>query len=83
MTHLEPAIQHVRAHQDYCIARTEDFVAIPSISPRRTQPDIQRAAEYVEKILKSMGMDNVAIMPTAGHPLCIANILKRPASQPF
>ncbi|MBI5714536.1 MAG: dipeptidase [Chloroflexi bacterium] len=79
MTHLEPAIQHVRAHQDYVLQELKDFVAIPSISTlAEHKPDIQRAAEYVAKILKSMGMDNVAIMPTAGHPVVFGEHLKAP-----
>ncbi|MEK7441406.1 MAG: dipeptidase [Chloroflexota bacterium] len=79
MTHLEPAIQHVRAHQDYVLQELKDFVAIPSVSTlAEHKPDIQRAAEYVEKILKSMGMDNVAIMPTAGHPVVYSEYLKAP-----
>jgi len=79
MTHLEPAIQHVRAHQDYVLQELKDFVAIPSISTlAENKPDIQRAADYVEKILRSMGMDNVAIMPTAGHPVVYGEYLKAP-----
>ncbi len=79
MTHLEPAIQHVRAHQDYVLQELKDFVAIPSISTlAEHKPDIQRAAEYVAKILKSMGMDNVAIMPTTGHPVVYGEYLKAP-----
>jgi acetylornithine deacetylase/succinyl-diaminopimelate desuccinylase-like protein len=55
----------------------KDFVAIPSISTlAEHKSDIQRAAEYVAKILKSMGMDNVAIMPTAGHPVVYGEHLK-------
>lgn len=80
MTHLEPAIQHVRVHQDYVLQELKDFVAIPSISTlAEHKPDIQRAAEYVAKILKSMGMDNVAIMPTAGHPVVYGEYLKAPS----
>ena len=79
MTHLEPAIQHVRAHQDYILKELKDFVAIPSVSTlAEHKPDIQRAAEYVEKILKSMGMESVAIMPTAGHPVVYGEYLKAP-----
>jgi acetylornithine deacetylase/succinyl-diaminopimelate desuccinylase-like protein len=79
MTHLEPAIQHIKAHQDYVLQELKDFVAIPSISTlAEHKPDIQRAAEYVEKILKSMGMESVAIMPTAGHPVVFGEYLKAP-----
>lgn len=79
MTNIESAIHHVRSHQDTVLQELKDFVAIPSISTlAENKPDIQRAAEYVAKILKSMGMDNVAIMPTAGHPVVYGEYLKAP-----
>ena len=70
MTDLHAAIHHVRAHRNYVLKELTDFAAIPSISTLpQHKPDMQRAAEYVAKILKSMGMSSVAIMPTAGHPV--------------
>ncbi len=77
MTDIQPAIEHVRAHKDYVLQELKDFVAIPSISTlSENKPDMQRAAEYVAKIMRSMGMDNVAIMPTAGHPVVFGEWLK-------
>lgn len=77
MTNVTAAIEHVRAHHDYILKELKDLVAIPSISTlAENKPDIQRAAEYVEKVLKAMGMDNVKIMPTAGHPVVYGEYLK-------
>jgi len=53
------------------------FAAIPSIS---TDPehenDISQAAEWVAAKLKSLGMDNVTIYPTGGHPLVFGESLQ-------
>ena len=79
MTNLHDAIHHVRAHQDYVLKELTDLAAIPSISTlAEHKPDIQRAAEYVAKILKSMGMSKVAIMPTVGHPVVYGEWLNAP-----
>ena len=70
MTNIQSAIAHVRAHHDYILQELKDFAAIPSVSTLpEHKPDMQRAAEYVAKILYTMGMNNVSIMPTAGHPV--------------
>ncbi|MEK7325095.1 MAG: dipeptidase, partial [Chloroflexota bacterium] len=79
MTNVESAIAHVRAHKDYILQELKDFVAIPSVSTLpEHKPDMLRAAEYVAKILKSMGMNKVAIMPTAGHPVVYGEWLGAP-----
>lgn len=79
MTNVESAIAHVRAHQNYVLQELKDFVAIPSVSTLpEHKPDMLRAAEYVAKILKSMGMNKVAIMPTSGHPVVYGEWLGAP-----
>lgn len=88
MTDIHSAIHHVRAHKDYILQELKDLAAIPSISTLpQHKPDIQRAADYIAKVLKSMGMSKVAIMPTgggtptAGHPVVYGEWLKAPVSE--
>ncbi len=70
MTNIQSAIDHVRAHHDYILSELKDLAAIPSISTLpENVPDIRRAAEYVAKVMRSMGLDSVAILPTQGHPV--------------
>lgn len=80
MTNIQAAIDHIRAHRDDVLKELLGFAAIPSISTlAENKPDIVRAAEYVANILRGMGMNNVAIMPTAGHPVVYGEWLNAPA----
>src|SRR5688572_6780792 len=52
------------------------FLRIPSISTLpENKPDVERAAQFVAKSLTDVGMENVEIIPTAGHPLVYADWL--------
>jgi acetylornithine deacetylase/succinyl-diaminopimelate desuccinylase-like protein len=63
---LDYAIQH---KADFLTA-LQEFVSISSISTDpEHKPDMQRAAEWVAARLKALGIEKVAIMPTAGHPV--------------
>jgi acetylornithine deacetylase/succinyl-diaminopimelate desuccinylase-like protein len=57
----------------------KELIRIPSIStaPEHSS-DVQRAAEYVANALRSAGMENVEIIPTAKHPLIYADWLHAP-----
>jgi acetylornithine deacetylase/succinyl-diaminopimelate desuccinylase-like protein len=55
------------------------FLRIPSIStlPER-KADVTRAAEFVAAALKTAGVENVEIIPTANHPLVYGDWLHAP-----
>jgi acetylornithine deacetylase/succinyl-diaminopimelate desuccinylase-like protein len=70
------AIELARSQSERNLAELKEFVTIPSISTlSEHQADMQRAAEWVAHQLRSMGMDNVEILPTAGHPVVYADWL--------
>ena len=70
MADVQKALDFVRANHERYLAELKDFVSIPSISTLdEHKPDLQRGAEWVAAQLRSLGMDNVQIMPTAGHPV--------------
>lgn len=52
------------------LSELKEFVRIPSIStlPEHA-PDIARASNFVADSLRRAGIENVEIIPTAGHPL--------------
>ncbi len=52
------------------------FLRIPSIStlPEHV-PDVQRAAQFVADSMKTAGLENIEIIPTAKHPLVYADWL--------
>ncbi|MBI4639926.1 MAG: dipeptidase [Candidatus Tectomicrobia bacterium] len=69
---VEPtkAIAFARSNHDRYLLEFKEFLAIPSISTlSEHKPDIQRAAEWVSAQMRNMGLQNVEIMPTAGHPV--------------
>ncbi len=59
-----------------------EFLRIPSVSTLpEHKGDVQRAAEWVADYLRRAGLDHVAVIPTAGHPLVYADWLHA-ADQP-
>ncbi|HET8548497.1 MAG TPA: dipeptidase, partial [Bryobacteraceae bacterium] len=55
------------------------LIRIPSVSTLpENKPDIRRAADFVAESLRRAGLENVEIIPTAGHPLVYADWLHAP-----
>lgn len=56
-----------------------EFLRIPSVSSStENRPDMQRAAEWLAQSLAQAGIENVKIMPTAGHPVVYGDWLHAP-----
>jgi acetylornithine deacetylase/succinyl-diaminopimelate desuccinylase-like protein len=56
-----------------------DFIRIPSISTLpEHRGDVERAARFVHDSLQRAGVENIEIIPTAGHPLVYADWLHAP-----
>lgn len=63
-------LTHCRTHREHYLQALFDFLRIPSISTLpEAAPDMQRAAEWLAEAMARIGLDQVAVMPTAGHPL--------------
>ncbi len=77
------AIEYARQNRERFLKELMEWVAIPSIStsPEHKQ-DIQRAAEWVAGQLQAMGMENVQVMPTGGHPVVYGEWLGAGKSAP-
>lgn len=70
MATTDPAIDYARKNRERAVADLRDLIRIPSISMTpEHKPDIQLGAEWVAERLKSLGVEDVRIMPTAGHPI--------------
>src|ERR671936_2379888 len=73
------AISYARENQQRFLSELKDFLRIPSISTLpEHKSDVQRAAEFVAGSLRSAGLENIQIIPTAGHPLVYADWLHAP-----
>ncbi len=80
---LNEALEYARQNQGRFLEELKEVLRIPSIS---TDPehaaDMQRAAEWVASQLRSIGMTNVQIMPTGGHPVVYGEWMKAPKTAP-
>ena len=73
------ADSYVRLHQQRFLDELKSFLRIPSISTLpEHKADVERAAQFTSRSLESCGMENVEIIPTAGHPLVYADWLHAP-----
>ena len=73
----EPTPERWGAEQQDAILDTlRDFVAIPSVS---TDPayaaDMRRGADFLAAHMRACGLENVAVRPTEGHPVVMADWL--------
>jgi acetylornithine deacetylase/succinyl-diaminopimelate desuccinylase-like protein len=80
---MNSALSYAGQNRERFLAELRDVLTIPSIS---TDPDheadMQHAAKWMSSQLLSMGMNNVQIMPTAGHPVVYGEWLGAGESAP-
>jgi acetylornithine deacetylase/succinyl-diaminopimelate desuccinylase-like protein len=71
-----PAVDYARQNESRFLNELKDLLRIPSVSTlEQHRGDVQKAAHYVADDLRRMGMENVEIIPTKGHPLVYADWL--------
>ena len=74
---MNAALTYARQNGERFLAELREVLSIPSIS---TDPDhkadLVRAAEWMAAQLRSLGMENVQIMPTGGHPVVFGEWLR-------
>src|SRR5512139_1657479 len=70
---------YLNKNKERFIKELLDFLRIPSISalPEHA-PEVQRAAQWVEKRMKDAGVESVRILPTGGHPVVYGEWLHAP-----
>src|SRR5947209_10458383 len=70
------AVDFARSNQQRFLSELKDLLRIPSVSTlEEHKPDIQKAADFVANELRRIGMENVEVIPTKGHPLIYADWL--------
>jgi acetylornithine deacetylase/succinyl-diaminopimelate desuccinylase-like protein len=78
---MKEVLAYFAQHHDSFIEQLKDFLRIPSISTsEESKPDIERAAQFVEDQLLSIGMNNVCKYPTKGHPIVYGEWLGAPGA---
>jgi acetylornithine deacetylase/succinyl-diaminopimelate desuccinylase-like protein len=77
------ALKYLEENHDHFQNELIELVRIPSISHDAAyQADMDKAANWLANKLKSMGVNNVEIMPTAGHPVVYGEWLNGGSSAP-
>ncbi|MBI2757067.1 MAG: dipeptidase [Chloroflexi bacterium] len=81
---LQKALEFASQNNERFLAELKEVLAIPSIS---TDPehkaDMQKAAEWMAAQLRTIGMNNVQIMPTGGHPVVYGDWMGAGKSAPI
>src|SRR5437879_11592865 len=73
------AVSYARNNQQRFLGELKNLLRIPSISTLdEHKGDVQKAAEFVANELRRIGMNNVELIPTKGHPLLYADWLNAP-----
>lgn len=70
------ALQYLHDHRQDFFTSLKEFVAFPSVSAEPGHyPDVHHAAEWVAGKLLDLGMHNVALFATSGHPIVFGEYL--------
>lgn len=73
------AVDYAQQNQERFLGELKDLLRIPSVSTApEHKDDVRRAAEFVAAELRRIGMENVEVIPTQGHPLIYADWLHAP-----
>ena len=71
-----PAVSYARDNQQRFLNELKDLLRIPSISTlNEHKSDVHKAGEFVANELRRIGMENVELIQTKGHPLLYADWL--------
>src|ERR1700726_4180458 len=73
------AVEFARNNQQRFLNELKDLLRIPSVSTlEEHKADVQKAADFVANDLRRIGMENVEVIPTKGHPLLYADWIHAP-----
>jgi acetylornithine deacetylase/succinyl-diaminopimelate desuccinylase-like protein len=76
---MEQTLRFLDEHKDQYLNELKTLLAIPSVSTSdANSKDIRRCAEWIASHMKAIGLENIQIFPTAGHPIVYADWLHAP-----
>ncbi|HMS65843.1 MAG TPA: dipeptidase [Ignavibacteria bacterium] len=80
---MENIVKYINDNKNNFVEELKDFLKIPSISTNsENKADVRNCAEYVKKQLELIGMENVKINETPGHPIVYGEWLKAGKDKP-
>ncbi len=80
MTALKALPAYIQAHQERFLRELLNFLRIPSVSTdAQCREDVREAAAWLAAHMKDIGVENVGIYPTQGHPIVVGHKMVDPA----
>jgi acetylornithine deacetylase/succinyl-diaminopimelate desuccinylase-like protein len=82
MSNLQKALDYAHQNRERFLSELIEILKIPSISTDADyNNEVLRAAEWMANHLKSLGIENVEVMPTdGGHPVVYGDYIKKPGA---
>lgn len=78
---MNPILDHINSRRDDYVTQLKQFLAIPSISALPEHAgDVRRCAEWCTDEMRRIGLDNVRLFETAGHPIVYGEWLGAPGA---
>jgi acetylornithine deacetylase/succinyl-diaminopimelate desuccinylase-like protein len=79
----DAARQYSRTHAERFRHELHDMIRIPSVSADPAHAgDVQRVADWLANHMRSIGINNVQILPTGGHPVVYGEWLEAGPDKP-
>jgi acetylornithine deacetylase/succinyl-diaminopimelate desuccinylase-like protein len=76
---MEKVLTYIQMNQDRFLEELKEFLCIPSISNNaENKKDVLRCAHFVVDQLRQVGMQQVQLFPTPGHPIIYGEWLGAP-----
>jgi len=73
------AIEYGKRNQSRCLSELNEYIAIPTVSTMSEhKPDMVRGADWLSRKMREIGLENVEVIPTKGHPLVYGESPKVP-----
>jgi acetylornithine deacetylase/succinyl-diaminopimelate desuccinylase-like protein len=81
MDNLDKVVDFINVQRDRYVDELKQYLAIPSISALPAhQGDVRRAAEWTADQMRTIGLENVRLMETPGHPVVYGEWLNAPGA---
>jgi acetylornithine deacetylase/succinyl-diaminopimelate desuccinylase-like protein len=76
---MENVLSYIANNRDRYLAELKDLLAIPSVSSQTDRkPEMIRAAEWLKNHMRAVGLQNLQVLETAGHPVVYGDWLGAP-----
>jgi acetylornithine deacetylase/succinyl-diaminopimelate desuccinylase-like protein len=81
MDNIDKVVDFINVQRDRYVDELKQYLAIPSISALpEHQADVRHAAEWTADQMRQIGLQNVRLMETPGHPIVYGEWLNAPGA---